>query len=1011
MVFIYFRAPDSPIRKKYTELMDKHHAKWLSDGNIDLKNNIRLSLGDYLPLSNEMIFTILYNRDPHQLFELICIQMQSVVLAYTEGLKEILKYSPQRVLVDYNPSDLLNYIFDGYTKVSTGERNIATLFFEIETGHLLQFHLSLGLVYKRMYQRWIYLELQKLVPECILKLKELDYDENYTTLVQKFIKFDDVMTTVTQAWRDIWLLIHNYHKSRTDVVRRRRISIIHSLFVAIRDSEFDFDENLNLDDKPLVDWITAEDRRTVWQYVVHKIKSEWLHCTHPRLLSKVLDINCTKCKSPFVPHFVSCTCNSCLIAGGPCFSKIKENSKNSICTKCTFFEKFMNGTVVKNCLGKTTFPDEKVANYEAASKLDRDLYHLSWAIFKHHEDRVPYTSNTFDPIIFCMFQEVPCTRFACRIAANIITQTYPPNFSKFLVKNYRPLDEGTRKAIMTIQKIDVQPIKYMDASRIEDAFTVNKKLHPLHVTDRAWLNDDNRLSNDESIKRASALAEGFLTDFQLPQKNIIFSYFYKLFRISGQDIDFNIEQLDLLKKQQPPSTGTTTASNCVNASGSSISSNYSTDSSTTSSSNKDDLMEDISTRMRNFKITNNKVLPRRERSDSTQTDPRAAADGETKKPLVEALQLAANNKKLEAELRSLQKEHSMLKDMVRDLEHIHDEKHQCSHEHEHDHESTDSKESKSSHRTEGQCICYYCTIFGQNDCSHNSRANETRDRLRKRLRKLQTTKESKPPTVKDILDYKPAPGTFKQIPNPTVAAATSKPVTKPQDSCCSKQVPVVPASLSAPVVQQKPPQPNLQRPVEPKPVVTQARPPTIKAKRQLLSPIKRPVEPMRPAPPYPEPTPISCAPVDDILRFIEGDDDTGSTAGASNSDKKDKDAAKRAAKKAKQKLRKLEQRKVVELEELKSQYEALCTEEIDLRKSLKAAKKRKNQNRIVEVTESLTNALSQKTEVLASANHLIATACKANPDFVFDFGVTEEKFQVVLNNTTTHQGKVCIKAN
>lgn len=56
-----------------------------------------------------------------------------------------------------------------------------------------------------MYQRWIYLELQKLVPECILKLKELDYDENYTNLVQKFIKFDDAMTTVSSISNTIFI--------------------------------------------------------------------------------------------------------------------------------------------------------------------------------------------------------------------------------------------------------------------------------------------------------------------------------------------------------------------------------------------------------------------------------------------------------------------------------------------------------------------------------------------------------------------------------------------------------------------------------------------------------------------------------------------------------------------------------------------------------------------------------------------------------------------------------------
>lgn len=56
---IFFcRSPDSAVFKKYKELMENSQTKWLSDGSIDLKNNFRLSLGAYLPLTDEMIFTM-----------------------------------------------------------------------------------------------------------------------------------------------------------------------------------------------------------------------------------------------------------------------------------------------------------------------------------------------------------------------------------------------------------------------------------------------------------------------------------------------------------------------------------------------------------------------------------------------------------------------------------------------------------------------------------------------------------------------------------------------------------------------------------------------------------------------------------------------------------------------------------------------------------------------------------------------------------------------------------------
>ncbi|XP_063706881.1 uncharacterized protein LOC134835830 [Culicoides brevitarsis] len=919
------QSPDSAVFKKYKELMEKSHTKWLSDGSIDLKNNFRLSLGSYLPLTDEMIFTLLCNRDPHQLFELICIQMQAVVLAYTEGLKNILKYNEQKEVVDYCPSDLLNYIFDGYAKICHCEKTLSTIFFDLEAGHLLQFNLSLSQVYKRMYHRWIYLELQKLVPECILKLKELDYDDNYTVLVQKFIKFEDAMTSVTQTWRDIWLLIQNYHKSKEDIARRKRINTVHSIFQVIRDSEFDFDEGFVLEDKPLVDWITSEKRNDVWQYVVHNIKTNWSSCAESRLTAKLVSVTCVKCNSPFVPHIVTCECRSCVIAGGPSITSAKsDKGKAALCTKCIFFEKFTNGVVVKRAANE----DYPAESHPEAEK-DRKLYHLAWAIFKHIPDRVQYSSSTIDPALFCVFQDVPCTRYSCRVAANIITLTYPLNFSKYLIKYYRQLDETTRKKIMSLQ-MDASTIKNLE-TRTSDIFSSSKKLHPLHVTDNKWAsNGDLSENDDEPMRKASALAEGFLVDFPMPQKNVIFTYFFKLFRIVGSDIEFNADLLDNMKK--PNSKFVTSEVNSANV-----------------RSRGGDQLEDINIRMNNLKIMNKVV-----RRDCGSPCEKGTKDGEIKKPLVEALQLAASNKKLEAELRSLQKEHSMLKDMVRDLEHIHEEKHQCNHSED---ESSDSRESKSSHRTEGQCICYYCTIFGQNDCSHNSRVNETRDRLRKRLRKMQATtppitangKEHKPVTLKDIKMARANANLAKNVKNPE--PPKGKRIVYQQTTPNANQIP---AKMP---VQAK----SVTCTMPPRAVV----PPTPCPETESVQKI----------------TPINCAPVDDILKFIEGD-----------AAKKEKEAlAAKKAQKKKQKQRKMEQKKISELEDLKSQHDELSVEEDEIRKSLKLLKKRKNKNRLMQAEERLVELSGLKSELASAASEIIQTIRKTNPNFHFgDFGEVED---------------------
>lgn len=84
---------------------------WFSDGSIDVKKNIHVSMGSYFSISNEMtfmiVFNMLYARDKHQLFELLCLQLSLIILAYREGIKEI------TTCVDgddeyYKPEEFLN---------------------------------------------------------------------------------------------------------------------------------------------------------------------------------------------------------------------------------------------------------------------------------------------------------------------------------------------------------------------------------------------------------------------------------------------------------------------------------------------------------------------------------------------------------------------------------------------------------------------------------------------------------------------------------------------------------------------------------------------------------------------------------------------------------------------------------------------------------------------------------------------------------------------------------------
>lgn len=57
-----------------------------------------------------LVFSMLYTRDPHQLFELLCLQLRSIVRAYSQGLQDLIVESSDGEL-QYNPTELLNCNF------------------------------------------------------------------------------------------------------------------------------------------------------------------------------------------------------------------------------------------------------------------------------------------------------------------------------------------------------------------------------------------------------------------------------------------------------------------------------------------------------------------------------------------------------------------------------------------------------------------------------------------------------------------------------------------------------------------------------------------------------------------------------------------------------------------------------------------------------------------------------------------------------------------------------------
>lgn len=82
------------MKRKYEEMQTKScGVRWFSDGSIDVKKNIHVSVGSLFSLSNEMTFIIVFNmlilRDKFQLFQLLSLQLTTIILAYRESIKDL----------------------------------------------------------------------------------------------------------------------------------------------------------------------------------------------------------------------------------------------------------------------------------------------------------------------------------------------------------------------------------------------------------------------------------------------------------------------------------------------------------------------------------------------------------------------------------------------------------------------------------------------------------------------------------------------------------------------------------------------------------------------------------------------------------------------------------------------------------------------------------------------------------------------------------------------------------
>lgn len=679
----------------------------------------------------------------------------------------------------YYPHSHFQDILDGYDRLLSDSSNFTPLVIEMRD-HLQKFSLSWELVNSIFYRRFLYVDIESRMADCILRLKDAVTPEKYKAYVYRFIKFDEEMTQIGKVWDVAQQAVESHRNSQERMASVERTKLIRQIIESLQNLK-DVPDDVMVDEKALaLNWFISSEKEEVWMGVLNGIK-----------------------KKEQYKRASLCQCWSCHLIGG--------------------------NTVPETCV---ILDDSPLQMNEPEDELHREYYHLGFAVFKHAE-REPYTRPTIRPDLFCVFNDPPCDQMLCQVATNLVIGSYPLSFTKFLLRTYQPLSMNDREKFLKvpsqslIRKFCLRKAGAAAKEIMQEADEIN---HSFLLLSLFWDEDD--IADPMRSGLASALAENFKIDVKFSHKGIIISYFHALFRISGFDIVMDMDWLEKINLANL-FKGFGVHSNTIHDSTSPINNSSNTVEAIEMTLNELKLTSGVSVGSNALDLVQISMKEVAEKlssislADENSENAKQVLENEIKKPLVEALKLAASNKKLEAELKSLQKEHNMLKDMVKGLEQIHGDKKEvpatvtsvtttdsvstegnvtkCEHTHSHhSHSQSGSLSPSISEIDHGKdsgsgadCVCYYCTLFGKNQDLISNRSTETRrndcvDRLRKRLHNLQNQKDfsSKTKNLKNIgMLLKNRPATS------SAAITTSKSVEPTPYKCPSDGLPSSLASV------------------------------------------------------------------------------------------------------------------------------------------------------------------------------------------------------------------------
>jgi hypothetical protein len=125
-----------------------------------------------------------------------------------------------------------------------------------------------------MYYRFLYMDIDSCMANCILRLKDAVDTETYKNFVVRFIKFNEAMQLVGQVWEVALVALELFRKSTPEQTARfERIAMIRNVAGTLKAVE-DIPEVSEVPPALALDWIVASKKEEVWLGVLNLLRQE-----------------------------------------------------------------------------------------------------------------------------------------------------------------------------------------------------------------------------------------------------------------------------------------------------------------------------------------------------------------------------------------------------------------------------------------------------------------------------------------------------------------------------------------------------------------------------------------------------------------------------------------------------------------------------------------------------------------------------------------------------------------